>query len=184
MMPALPKFLLDSSGNHTSTLNPQYVTWFKNDQNIFIWISSTLSDALIPYTIGVNSARELWSKLESCLATASQSHIHKLCSYLRNITKGDSMFWLGSTIIDKLNGLLLSKELKLTTCKKAFSSTRIQTFNSFVGLLPTPIGDFGSHAFFTQSGSNLNSYGSQQRGNFSNLGHYNNRDTQRNYQGF
>ena len=38
----------------------------------------------------MNSARELWAKLESRLATASQSHIHELRSHLRNLTKGDS----------------------------------------------------------------------------------------------
>ena len=89
-MPAPPKFLLDYSGNRTSTLTPQYTAWFENDQNILIWINSTLSDALIPYIVGVNSARELWLKLESRLATASQSHIHELRSHLRTITKGDS----------------------------------------------------------------------------------------------
>ncbi|KAM1420234.1 hypothetical protein ACFX2I_002623 [Malus domestica] len=38
-MVAPPKYLLDSSGNRTSTVNPQYVTWFENDQNILIWIN-------------------------------------------------------------------------------------------------------------------------------------------------
>ncbi|KAM3004744.1 hypothetical protein FF2_034959 [Malus domestica] len=89
-MVALPKYVVDSSGNRTSTVNPQYVTWFENDQNILIWINSTLSDSLIPYTIRVASARELWAKLESRLATTSHSHIHELRSRLRTITKCDS----------------------------------------------------------------------------------------------
>ncbi|KAM1942234.1 hypothetical protein ACFX15_010731 [Malus domestica] len=82
------QFLLDSSGNRT--LNPAYVSWYENDQNILIWLNSTLSESLIPYTVGVNSARDLWAKLESRLATASQSHIHELRSRLRNLTKGNS----------------------------------------------------------------------------------------------
>lgn len=45
---------------------------------------------MIPYTVGVNSSRELWSKLESRLLTASQSHIHELRSRLLLITKEDS----------------------------------------------------------------------------------------------
>ena len=88
-MVAPSKFLLDESGNRTATLNPQYVALYENDQNILIWINSTLSDTLIPYTVGVNSARELWSKLESRLATASQSHIYELHSRLRTIMMGD-----------------------------------------------------------------------------------------------
>ncbi|TQE13859.1 hypothetical protein C1H46_000490 [Malus baccata] len=87
---APPMYLLDSSGTRTSTVNPQYITWFENDQNILIWINSTLSDSLIPYTVGVTFARDLWAKLESRLATTSQSHIHELRSRLRTITKGDS----------------------------------------------------------------------------------------------
>ncbi|KAM1456739.1 hypothetical protein ACFX13_034837 [Malus domestica] len=87
-MVAPPHFLLDSSGNHI--LNPAYVSWYENDQNILIWLNSTLSKSLIPYTIGVNSARDLWAKLESRLATASQFHIHELRSRLYNLTKGNS----------------------------------------------------------------------------------------------
>lgn len=52
-MAALPKFLLDVSGNHTTTLNPEFVTWFENDQNILIWINLMLSESLIPYNIGI-----------------------------------------------------------------------------------------------------------------------------------
>ncbi|KAM1646824.1 hypothetical protein FF2_008254 [Malus domestica] len=84
----VPPQFLDSSGNRT--LNPEFVSWYENDQNILIWINSTLSESLIPYTVSVNSARELWAKLESRLAIASQSHIHELRSRLCNLTKGDS----------------------------------------------------------------------------------------------
>ena len=89
-MAAPPKYLLDSSGNRTATINPAYVAWFENDQNILIWINSTLSESLIPYTVGVTSARELLAKLESRLASVSQSHIHELRSSLRSIVKGES----------------------------------------------------------------------------------------------
>ncbi|KAM1079011.1 hypothetical protein ACFX2B_013621 [Malus domestica] len=89
-MAAPPQFLPDASGNCTTTLNPDFVTWFENDQNILIWLNSTLSESLISYTVGVTSARELWAKLESRLATASQSHIHELRSRIRNLSKGES----------------------------------------------------------------------------------------------
>ncbi|XP_070683547.1 uncharacterized protein [Malus domestica] len=38
----------------------------------------------------VNSSRELWAKLESRFATASQLHIHELRSHFQSLTKGDS----------------------------------------------------------------------------------------------
>jgi len=182
-VPPSPQFVTTATGD--STLNPAYVTWFENDQNILIWINSTLSDSLIPYTVGVNSSRDLWAKLESRLATASQSHIHELRSRLRTLTKGDSsatqflqqieaiadalasagapiddselisvilhgfpseydsfvdaiQFRLGSTTIDELHGLLLSKEIQLTNRKQMPSATPFQALHSSSGILPTP----------------------------------------------
>lgn len=83
--------LLDDFGQRTSLINPEYVSWYENDQNILVWINSTISETLIPYTVGVNSSCELWTKLELRLASASQSHIHDLQSRLRNITKEESI---------------------------------------------------------------------------------------------
>ncbi|KAM2657198.1 hypothetical protein EV1_012593 [Malus domestica] len=217
---APPKYLCDSSRNRTSILNPEFVSWNENDQNILIWINSTLSDSLIHYTVGVNSSRELWSKLESRLATASHSHIHELRSRLCTITKGESsaalflqrieeiadalasagapiddselisvtlhglppefdsfvdavQFRVGSTTLDELHGLLLSKEIQIENWKK-FSSAPIQAFNTSTGILPTPTDPPPSQAYIAQSfstsssnqgrGSHLRS--SQNRRNF------------------
>ncbi|KAM2334148.1 hypothetical protein ACFXTH_011733 [Malus domestica] len=217
---ALPKYLYDSSENRTSTLNPDFVSWYENDQNILIWINSTLSDSLIPYIVGVNSSRELWSKLESRLATVSHFHIHELRSRLRTITKGESsaalflqwieeiadtlasagapvddseliyvilhglppefesfvdvvQFRVGSTTLDELHGLLLSKEIQIKNQKK-FSSTPIQAFNTSTGSLPTPTDPPNSQAYIAQSSSNFSSNqgrgshlrNSHNRGNF------------------
>ncbi|KAM2290050.1 hypothetical protein COP2_031634 [Malus domestica] len=196
-MAAPPQFVLDFSGNRI--LNSSYVAWCENDQNILIWINSTLSESLIPYTVGVNSARELWAKLESRLATASQSHIHELCSRLRNLTKGEStaaqylqhieaiadalasagspvddsdlisvtlhglppeydsfvdaiQFRLGSTTIDELHGLLLSKKIQLTNRKKSSSdSSSFQALNTSVGILPLPASNTVSSTYVAQA---------------------------------
>ncbi|KAM2335976.1 hypothetical protein ACFXTH_013337 [Malus domestica] len=200
---APPKYLCDSSGNRTSTLNPDFVSWYENDQNILFWINSTLSDSLIPHTVGVNSSPDLWSKLESRLATALHSHIHELRSRLRTITKGESstafflqrikeianalasagapvddselisvtlhglppefdsfvdavQFRVGSTTLDELHGLLLSKEIHIANRKK-FSSAPIQAFNTFTGILPTPTDPPTSQAYIAQSFSNFSS---------------------------
>ena len=170
--PPPPQMLLDDSGNRTSRINLEYVSWYENDQNILIWLNSTLSETLIPYTVGVNSSRDLWAKLESRLAAASQSHIHDLRFRLHNITKGEStaapflqqieeiadalasvgapvddselisvtlyglpseydsffdavQFRIGSTTIDELHGLLLSKEIQLNNRKKSPPTTLI-----------------------------------------------------------
>ncbi|CAN6680188.1 unnamed protein product [Malus baccata var. baccata] len=192
--PAPPQFLTDFSRNRS--LNPAYVAWFENDQNILIWLNSTLSESLIPYTVGVSSARELWAKLESRLATASHSHIHELRSRLRSLTKGDLttaqylqrteeiadalasdgapvedselisvilhglppefdsfvdaiQFRLGSTTMDELHGLLLSKEIQLTNRKQGPSVSSFQAYNTSTGLLPLPVPSI-SHGYVAQ----------------------------------
>ncbi|XP_068323218.1 uncharacterized protein, partial [Pyrus communis] len=150
-MAAPPQFLLDSSGNRI--LNLAYVSWYENDQNILIWINSTLSKSLIPYTVGVNLTRELWAKLESRLATASQSRIHELCSHLRNVNKGDSIaaqyLQQNEAIVDALDGagspvedsdlISVRKEIQLANHKKITSeSSSFQALDTFVGILPLP----------------------------------------------
>ncbi|KAB2636821.1 hypothetical protein D8674_027355 [Pyrus ussuriensis x Pyrus communis] len=148
---APPKYLecLDSSGNRIATLNPTYVTWFENDQNILIWINSTLSESLIPYTVGVTSARELWAKLESRLATASQSHIHELRSRLRSLVKGDLTAAQYLQQIEEIANAFASagapvedseliSEIQLNNRKKPVSTAPFQAYHSSVGLLPLP----------------------------------------------
>ncbi|KAM2234494.1 hypothetical protein PS1_012962 [Malus domestica] len=88
--PAPPQFLCDSSGNFTFTPNPAFELWYEKDQNIIIWINSTLSEDLIPFTVGVQSARELWQNLEQRFDGVSRSHIHQLRSNLQSMTKGSS----------------------------------------------------------------------------------------------
>ncbi|KAM2169393.1 hypothetical protein ACFX1Q_038705 [Malus domestica] len=212
------QFLLDSSGNRT--LNPAYVSWYENDQNILNWLNSTLLESLIPYTVGVNSARDLWAKLESRLTTASQSHIHELRSRLRTLTKGNStaaqffqqieaiadalasagfpvddsdlisvtlhslpseydsfvdvvQFRLGSTTIDELHGLLLSKEIQLATRKKSISEmSSFQALNTSAGILPLPASNPNSQAFVAHSPSTF-SHQSRGMDRSHNRGHFN-----------
>ncbi|KAM1086604.1 hypothetical protein ACFX2B_012093 [Malus domestica] len=88
--PSPPQFLADDSGRFTSVPNPDYELWYEKDQNIIIWINSTLSEDLIPFTVGVQSARELWQNLERRFGGVSRSHIHQLRSTLQSAKKGSS----------------------------------------------------------------------------------------------
>ncbi|KAB2625768.1 hypothetical protein D8674_017428 [Pyrus ussuriensis x Pyrus communis] len=76
--PPPPQFLTDESGNLTSFPN----------LNIIIWINSTISEDLILFTVGVQSARELWQNLERRFGGISRSHIHKLRTNLQSMNKG------------------------------------------------------------------------------------------------
>lgn len=55
-------------------------------------------------------------------------------------------FWLGSTTLDELHGLILSKEIQLTNRMKTTSTVPIQAYNSTANIFPTP----PSQAFVAQ----------------------------------
>ncbi|XP_070671531.1 uncharacterized protein [Malus domestica] len=67
----------------------RYKLTYEKDQNILIWLNSTLSEDLIPFTVGVQSSRELWLTLEQRFGGVSAAHIHQLRSHLHSVQKGD-----------------------------------------------------------------------------------------------
>ncbi|CAB4314430.1 unnamed protein product [Prunus armeniaca] len=141
--PSIPLSLTDVNPNFTlmhsitiqnigSKLNLAYELWHEKDQNLIIWLNSTLSDDLIHFTVGITSAHELWQILEKRFAGVSRSHIHKLQSCLQSAQKGFSLIYeylrhiksifdalaAAGTSVDEsdliaiiLNGLLMSMSL-------------------------------------------------------------------------
>ncbi|KAM1678214.1 hypothetical protein TB1_037627 [Malus domestica] len=71
-------FLLDDSSKNTGIPNPTFDMWYEKDQNILIWLNSTILEDLIPFTVGVTSSRELWLNLEQRFGGAFAAHIHQL----------------------------------------------------------------------------------------------------------
>ncbi|KAM1522925.1 hypothetical protein ACFX10_012995 [Malus domestica] len=55
-----------------------------------IWINSTLSEDLLPLTVGLDDSRSLWQSLECRFSGVSRTHIHSLRSKIQTIQKGDS----------------------------------------------------------------------------------------------
>ncbi|KAL5701533.1 ABC-type xenobiotic transporter [Ranunculus cassubicifolius] len=80
----------DSQGVETLDLNPDYLNWVRSDQTLMIWLNATISEELLPFTIGFSSSRDLWKTLHNRLATISQSHIHQLKARLQTVRKGSS----------------------------------------------------------------------------------------------
>ncbi|KAM1608415.1 hypothetical protein EV1_020385 [Malus domestica] len=70
------------------SINPDFDIWNEKDQNLLIWLNSTLSEEVIPFTVGVSSSRDLWIKLEQRFGVVSDAHIHQLRSRLQSIQKG------------------------------------------------------------------------------------------------
>ncbi|XP_070660475.1 uncharacterized protein [Malus domestica] len=80
-----PPFVTDSSGSQVS--NPAFETWCDRDQILMIWINSTLSEDLLPLTVGMDDSRSLWHSLERRFSGASRTHIHSLRSKIQTIQK-------------------------------------------------------------------------------------------------
>ncbi|KAL5716461.1 hypothetical protein ACHQM5_018148 [Ranunculus cassubicifolius] len=83
-----PSFITDSDGKQI--INPDYLEWQQLDQLIQIWINATVSEAYLPYIVGISSAQELWKTLETRFATLTRSHVLQLRSRLQAIRKGSS----------------------------------------------------------------------------------------------
>ncbi|KAJ8624241.1 hypothetical protein MRB53_032771 [Persea americana] len=83
-----PEFLLDSTGIPTQDVNPQYLAWIQQDQNVLCWINATLSAAVLAHVVGLKTARDVWLALEKRFASLSRSHIIQLKTQLRSIKKG------------------------------------------------------------------------------------------------
>ncbi|CAN6545236.1 unnamed protein product [Malus baccata var. baccata] len=92
-----PQFVNDSS--ESRILNAVYETWCERDQILMIWINSTLSEDILPLTVGLEDSQSLWQSLEHRFSGASRTHIHSLRSKIQTIQKGDS------SMTDYLNSL-------------------------------------------------------------------------------
>lgn len=75
--------------DNTSAPNPTFEAWYKKDQNTLIWLNSTLSEEIIPFTVDVSSSRKLWNNLEQRFGGISAAHIHQLRTRLHLVQKGD-----------------------------------------------------------------------------------------------
>ncbi|KAM1012196.1 hypothetical protein ACFX2C_042470 [Malus domestica] len=82
-----PSYVLDASGHNIP--NPAFKIWYEKDHNILIWLNSTLSEDIVPFTVGVTSARDLWLNLKHQFGGVSAAHIHQLHSRLHSVHKGD-----------------------------------------------------------------------------------------------
>lgn len=78
-----PHCLLDSDGKLSTSVNPKYTEWIIKDQNLLSWINATLSEAGLPYIVGLQSSRAVWEDLEKRYASLTRSHVIQLKQQLQ-----------------------------------------------------------------------------------------------------
>ncbi|KAB2621335.1 hypothetical protein D8674_023517 [Pyrus ussuriensis x Pyrus communis] len=104
-----PQFIRDSSGS--CVLNASFETWCERDQILMIWINSTLSEDLLPLTIGMADSRSLWQSLERRFSGAS--HISdKLAAAGEPLSESDLVAYILSGLPDEYESFVDSIETR------------------------------------------------------------------------
>ncbi|KAB5519935.1 hypothetical protein DKX38_024254 [Salix brachista] len=83
------KFLVDTNGQPTSKLDPNFVLWTKKDQYILSWLNATLSESILPTVFGLNTSKEVWDLLAHRFAAQNRSRITHLKRQLQNLQQGN-----------------------------------------------------------------------------------------------
>ncbi|KAJ0941036.1 putative RNA-directed DNA polymerase [Helianthus annuus] len=70
--------------------NPDYSTWFLNDQQAVLILNSSLTEEAMAEILGLSTARQIWTALEAAYSNTSLERMHLLRDTLRQLTKGSS----------------------------------------------------------------------------------------------
>uniref|UniRef100_A0A2N9I8B6 CCHC-type domain-containing protein n=1 Tax=Fagus sylvatica TaxID=28930 RepID=A0A2N9I8B6_FAGSY len=87
-VPPPSRFLLDTEGNCTTVVNPDFQLWNTRDQALLTLINSTLSSAVLSMVVGHNSAQAVWKTLEHRFTSTSRANVLNLKIELHNLKKG------------------------------------------------------------------------------------------------
>ncbi|CAI0428863.1 unnamed protein product [Linum tenue] len=81
-LPAPPQLLNDQP-------NPAYLHWYDRDQLVLIWITHSLSEAVMSNIINKTTAFDAWSALARIYASGSKIQIRHLTKELQHLRRGD-----------------------------------------------------------------------------------------------
>ncbi|KAJ4967286.1 hypothetical protein NE237_019135 [Protea cynaroides] len=63
--------------------------WYEKNQMLLSWINATLSKSVLPYMIGISSAKVAWDTLKQHYASTTPAHIMSLKRKISRIKKGN-----------------------------------------------------------------------------------------------
>jgi hypothetical protein len=82
------QYLADSAGNLTTRVNPSFLSWKKRDKALLTLIYSTLSPPVLSMVVGLHSAQEVWSTLETRFTSTARANVLNLKLELQSVKKG------------------------------------------------------------------------------------------------
>ena len=72
------QFLLDTQGNLTTSVNPDFLTWRIKDKALLSLINSTLTPQVFSLVVGIITSREVWNTLKQRFTSTSRANILNL----------------------------------------------------------------------------------------------------------
>ena len=101
----LPKIIV----NGEEGANPDYKSWIRTDRLVQAWITSTLTEEVIGFVVGLKTFKKVWDALISNFSQNSQAREFELLSQLRYLQKGTSSLSVHlcnfKSICNKLNAI-------------------------------------------------------------------------------
>uniref|UniRef100_A0A2N9FVX2 Integrase catalytic domain-containing protein n=1 Tax=Fagus sylvatica TaxID=28930 RepID=A0A2N9FVX2_FAGSY len=82
------QYLVDSAGLLTTGVNPSFLSWKKRDKALLTLIYSTLSPPVLSMVVGLHSAQEVWSTLETRFTSTARANVLNLKLELQSVKKG------------------------------------------------------------------------------------------------
>lgn len=76
--------------NNTTTTNPAYITWFRQDKLILGALAGTLSNPLVPLISQCSTTHDAWQTLAKTYANPSKGHLKQIKDHLKKYYQGSS----------------------------------------------------------------------------------------------
>ncbi|KAK6143064.1 hypothetical protein DH2020_023412 [Rehmannia glutinosa] len=84
----VPEKFTKETTEKPSTLNPDFVTWQRQDQLLASWILSSLSEGILVLMVGLNTSKDIWNALETNFSSQSLARIMQYKMQLQTMRKG------------------------------------------------------------------------------------------------
>ena len=71
----VPPQMIAVTGSTTMVPNPSFLDWYRQDQRLAAWLQSSLADSAMVIVVGLTTSTEIWSALETNIASQSKAKI-------------------------------------------------------------------------------------------------------------
>lgn len=74
--PQIPPMLLSNSDRIVNIVSEKYEAWVVQDQAMFTWFLSTISEVVLPRLLSCKHAHEIWDKIHKHFNSQMKSRVH------------------------------------------------------------------------------------------------------------